>query len=61
MPRSYHQVLVLDLDHTLLNSVRLCDVSPEDQAKLARILEQEAPLGQRRLLYCLRYGGCCTA
>ena len=48
------QVLVLDLDHTLLNSVRLSDVTSEDVAKLESILGQESSLGAKRLLYCLR-------
>ncbi|KAJ9533805.1 hypothetical protein QJQ45_026891, partial [Haematococcus lacustris] len=46
-------VLVLDLDHTLLNSVRLNDVSPEHAAQLESILQQEAG-HTHRLLYCLR-------
>ena len=48
------KVLVLDLDHTILNSVRLSDVSREDEPKLQSILEQVADRGPRRLLYCLR-------
>jgi hypothetical protein len=48
-------VLVLDLDHTLLNSVRLNDVSPEHEKLLQGILEAEADK-PHKLLHCLRYG-----
>jgi RNA polymerase II C-terminal domain phosphatase-like 3/4 len=46
-------VLVLDLDHTLLNSVRLGDVSHKEIIELERIMASEAEI-PRRLLYCLR-------
>ncbi|GAX83989.1 hypothetical protein CEUSTIGMA_g11414.t1 [Chlamydomonas eustigma] len=46
-------VLVLDLDHTLLNSVRISDVSQDEVVHLERIMASEAD-SPKRLLYCLR-------
>lgn len=46
-------VLILDLDHTLLNSVRLMDVAQEQLPALNAILDKEAG-NPRRLLHCLR-------
>jgi RNA polymerase II C-terminal domain phosphatase-like 3/4 len=46
-------VLVLDLDHTLLNSVRLSEVTPEHDRMLHGILEAEADK-PHKLLHCLR-------
>lgn len=44
--------LVLDLDHTLLNSARYAEVDPELQRELERRIEQEALLpAEERLLF----------
>jgi len=46
-------VLVLDLDHTLLNSVHVPEVDPQQAAQLHAILQQEAAL-PNKLLYNLQ-------
>ncbi|GFR40541.1 hypothetical protein Agub_g1114 [Astrephomene gubernaculifera] len=51
-------ILILDLDHTLLNSVMSSEVGPEAAPRLAELqrLEEEANLGPRRLLHRLADG-----
>ncbi|EFJ47947.1 hypothetical protein VOLCADRAFT_91454 [Volvox carteri f. nagariensis] len=48
-------ILILDLDHTLLNSVHTSEVGPDTATQLAEVLrrEEEANLGPRRLLHRL--------
>eukprot|EP00198_Chlamydomonas_reinhardtii_P010452 XP_001699789.1 predicted protein [Chlamydomonas reinhardtii] len=48
-------ILILDLDHTLLNSVHMNEVGEDVAPRLAELQrrEQEANLGPRRLLHCL--------
>ncbi|KAF5839217.1 hypothetical protein DUNSADRAFT_1353 [Dunaliella salina] len=46
-------VLILDLDHTLLHSVRLAEVPPELVTQLEAIQRAEST-GQAQLLHCLR-------
>ncbi|KAG2436431.1 hypothetical protein HXX76_006734 [Chlamydomonas incerta] len=48
-------ILILDLDHTLLNSVHMNEVGEDAAPRLAELQhrEQEANLGPRRLLHCL--------
>ncbi|KXZ53510.1 hypothetical protein GPECTOR_7g960 [Gonium pectorale] len=48
-------ILILDLDHTLLNSVHTGEVDADAAPRLAELQarEQEANLGPRRLLHCL--------
>ncbi|KAG2484635.1 hypothetical protein HYH03_016588 [Edaphochlamys debaryana] len=48
-------ILILDLDHTLLNSVHMAEVGPDVEGQLAEVMrrEEEANMGPRRLLHCL--------
>jgi len=45
--------LVLDLDHTLLNSIKVTDLSPEELEAIKRVSDQEAhlPVSKRTLHY----------